>query len=143
MIHRWIVVVTRVEARVFEGREMVLKETLTNELGREHNRALTTDKPGVSRSRFSGVSHVHAMTGEKNPHEDAAIVFAKAVSMFLQKAQNRRQFESLLVFAEPKMMGRLRKYFSKSLLAVTDFQAKDFGHLGVNDLKSVILEHNY
>lgn len=140
---RWIVVVNRVEARIFDGRTMNLREVLVNELGREHNRALTTDKPGVSRSRFSGVSHVHALTGEKDPHEDVAVAFAKRIAVFLEKSMGLDKFDSLAIFAEPRMLGRLRSNFSKRLIAVIEFHPKDFGHLSVVELKTVIAKRHY
>src|SRR6185437_13183338 len=83
---KWIVVADRIEARIYREKPFELVERVTNDLGREKNRALMTDKPGWSRSKLAQPSSTHSLTGEKNPHEEAAVQFARQLCRFLEQA---------------------------------------------------------
>lgn len=134
MSKHWIAVVTRTQARILDRRDFSLINTLNNELGRERNRAMSSDKPGVSRGKFAGNPSVHSLTGERNPHEEAAVSFARKVSFYLARNFSQHRFDDVLVVAEPKMMGRLRNNFPRALLENSEFQAKDLGRVSIHDL---------
>jgi protein required for attachment to host cells len=131
---KWVVVVNRTEAKIFSEKSFRLIAELTNELGREKNRALTEDKPGLSRSRLGSRSSVYSLTGEKNPHEDVAVAFSKKVDAFLKKQLDLHRFDELVVVAEPKMMGRLKQNLDKKLQPITHWHARDLSKVRAMDL---------
>ena len=49
----WIVVVNRTQARIYQKKPFVLIQRLENEIGREKNRAMTSDKPSGAMSAIS------------------------------------------------------------------------------------------
>ena len=76
----WIVIASAREARILEKtaeNKLHQIKIIRNPLGREHNRAMTTDKPGMIRGKFFSGSGLHAMAQEYTPHEDALQAFAK------------------------------------------------------------------
>lgn len=135
---KWIAVVTRVEARIFESKDFSLVTKLKNPLGHEKNRAMNSGKPGVGRSKFSGSMAIHNMTGEKSPHEDAAIAFGKRIGEYLNKQMDLNRFSDLLLVAEPKMLGRVKAHMDKKVMAHTECSAKDLGKLSAHELKKAI-----
>ena len=113
----------------------MLLNILENSLGREKNRALTTDKPGAARSRFSGAFGMHSLSGEKNPHEDAAVQFAKRLGHYLNKEEHTNKFDDLLIAAEPKMMGRIRAALGFKLSERVKWFKKDLCHLTADEIR--------
>lgn len=130
----WVVVADRVQARVFARHPFELLHVLNNPLGREKNRSLTTDKPGWARSRFSSPASTHALTGEKNQHEIAALQFAREIARFLEAKLIARRFDELLIVAEPKMLGRIRQMLPKVLVKQAQWLKKDFGKLSAHQI---------
>lgn len=126
MQKRWIAIVNRTDARIFSERPFKRISQLKNLLGRAKDREMTTDKPAVRGTPFSGIKGTHRTGGEKSPHEDAAISFAKRVSEFLRKAHAENKFDSLMVVAEPKMLGRVKAEFDKTVNNCTEWVGKDF-----------------
>lgn len=126
---KWIVVASRIQARIFQEKPFTLITTLENPLGREKNKELRSDKPGWGRSQYSRSAGIHAMTGEKNPHEEAAVQFARAISRYLEDQAQAHKFEELVIVAEPKMMGRIRTEMARHLSENTQWMQKDLGHL--------------
>ncbi len=134
---KWIAIVNRVEARIYNAFDMKKLHTLKNSLGREKNRAFTTDKPGVGRGRTGSRSSTHAMTGEKKPHDDAAIQFARKINLFLQRSHARNKFGALLLTAEPRMKGWIKKGMDKMVEDSCKWQSKDLGHLSDHEVKKI------
>lgn len=130
---KWIVVVNRIQARIFQEHPFVLVETLENELGRERNRFLRKDRPGLSRGKPSCRSSTYSLTGEKDPHEDAAIQFARTLGQHLKRAFQAHRIEELTIVAEPRMMGYLRDSLGK-LEEKTKWIGKDLCHLNTHEI---------
>lgn len=126
---KWIVVASRIEARIFKEKPFRLIKTLENPLGREKNKALMTDKPGWSKAQYSKSAGLHSMTGEKDPHEEAAMQFARTVVHYLELEGQAHDFDKLVIVAEPRMMGRIRSHLSKHLSERVQWTQKDLGHL--------------
>jgi protein required for attachment to host cells len=126
---KWIVVADRIQARIFRSRPLTLIKILKNPLGREKNKALRNDKPGWGKSQFSGSAGIHSMSGEKDPHEDAAIQFARRLCRFLERNYEARLYDQLTIAAEPKMMGRIRRQLAPQISDGVQWIQKDFGHL--------------
>ena len=123
MRKRWIVVANRTEARIYRDRPFKLIETLDNALGREKNRAMTTDKPSV--------------TGENDPHEDAARQFARRLGRFLELGNYSGRYDEIVLAAEPKMLGRIRSFIDRHLSRKIEWLRKDFGHLSDYEVSRV------
>lgn len=137
MSKEWIAIVNRVEARIFDAQNMRKLHTMINRLGREKNKAFTTGKPGMGRSRFSSANGIHAMSGEKKPHDDAAIQFSRRVNQYLYKMWCGQKFEKIMISAEPKMLGWLKKGMDKGVGRHCQWKDKDL--LKVNE--STLKEH--
>lgn len=135
---KWIVIVSRANARVFSEQRMNLIAELKNELGRTKNREMTTGKPGVGRNRMASRTSTHNLTGGKDPHEDAAVVFARRIGMFLTKQMNLGNFTGLLIVAEPRMMGHVKAAMGRKLAGRTEWLRKDFGKLKAHELKRAL-----
>lgn len=133
MSQRWIAIVTRADARIFSEKPFQRVVEMRNPLGRAKNREMTTDKPPVSRGTFAGAKGVHAVA-EKNPHEDAAVAFAKRIAEFFRKSLAQNKFGELLLVAEPKMLGRVKIELDKQVRAVTECVRKDLGHMPPNEI---------
>lgn len=131
---KWIVVIERSRARIFLANPFRHIETLENELGREKNKAMTTDKPGWSRSKLAQPSSTHSLTGEKNPHEDAAVDFARRISRHLEHEAQAHNFEELTIVAEPKMTGRIRQFLGSPALPEVEWLRKDWSHLSDHEI---------
>lgn len=69
------------------------------------------------------------MTGEKNPHEEASIQFARRLCEHLDDKRLNHEFNDLIIMAEPKMLGRIRAHMPKHLLANVQWRHQDLGHL--------------
>lgn len=116
--NNWFVVINRSSAKIFEivrrPDSLNWLRTLPNPLGAEKNRALTRDKPGAMRSRFSQSKGVHKLNGEKVPHDEVALTFAKQVAEFLVQHKLGKDFLGVTIAAEPHMKGLLKKGLEKS-----------------------------
>lgn len=139
MPKEWVVVVNRVEARVFLADSMERIHRLSNSLGREKNRKFTTDKPGVGRGRLGRPSTTHNLTGEKHPHDEAAIQFARRLGLFLKRRLDEKKFAKVKIVAEPRMAGWLRSVFDKNLLSRCEWNRKDLGKTSDHGLKILFL----
>lgn len=138
MSKNWLVIVNRVEARIFRQRDMSPLHKLSNSLGREKNRAFTTDRPSIGRGRLAAPASTHNMTDGKNPHDDAAIDFARRIVRFLEMKMNAGTFDHLQIAVEPRMMGWMKRQMSRRLLERCDWVGKDLGHLSAHQLKTFL-----
>lgn len=135
---KWIVVVNRVNARIFSEKRMSLIAEFKHELGRAKNREMTTGRPGVGRNRTGAKSSTHNLTGKKNPHEEAAVTFAKKVGAYLAKQASLGRVGCLVIAAEPRMMGYLKPELGRKLDGRTEWIRKDLGKLKAHELKHAL-----
>ena len=139
MPNRWIAIVTRTGARFYRGQSFRLVDQIENELGREKNRAFTTSRPTIGRNRMATAASTHNMSGEdKKPHDDVAIAFARRIAQHLAKQLEAKEFDELLVAAEPRMLGWLKGKMSRKLQTKTTWLSKDLAKLTVKDLKVAV-----
>lgn len=108
MALNWIVVAHRTGARILstptrEHDELTEHAAFSNEAGRLRNRDLDEDREGSARF---GVS-----SGAYEQHEDAhrrqAKAFAGKIADYLEGARTAREFDGLVLVAEPKFLGML------------------------------------
>lgn len=112
------------------------------------------DNP-LGRERVSGLAHKEAGRGVKsvglgvvryserkrrNPHEEAAIQFAREVSQFLASELQKKKYESLTVVAEPHFIGKLKAAMSPEVRTlVEEWKKKNLLKLSDKELSSIIL----
>ena len=112
----WIVVASAREARILEesaGNKLHQIKIIRNPLGREHNRAMTSDKPGMNRGKSFSGSGLHAMAKENSPHEDALQAFSKKLVEDLCHDLEEKSVKGLTLIAEPHLLGKLRLLMGK------------------------------
>ena len=136
----WMAVVSRARGEIFIMQKMTPVAVFENDLGRQKNRALTTDKPGVGRRRAAGRASTHRLDGEKDPHTDAAKVFARQMAKYLVAQWKAGRFEALVIAAEPRMAGWLRQHLPEKFADHVTWVKKDLGKLTRSQLKQWIGE---
>lgn len=134
-LSKWIVVINRVEARVYDSKDMRKLYVLTNSLGREKNRAFTTNRPFLGRNRSLSKSLTHNLDDEKSPHDEAAKKFAKKICLYLKKRFDEHRFGELLLVAEPRMHGWVEQSLDKKIADRSTWKASDLGHLSDHEMK--------
>lgn len=139
----WFVVVNRKSAKVFEisrkPDSLTWLKTLRNPLGTTKNRLMTSDKPGMARGKFSKAKGLHALTRERDPHEDVAVEFAKKISQFLRDHREEKDYLSLTIAAEPHMMGLVKKAIERDHLKVNiKWMSKDLEKMSTDKLETML-----
>ncbi len=112
----WIVIASARKARILEktaGNKLHQIKIIHNPLGRVHNRAMTTDKPGMNRGKFLSGSGLHAMAKENSPHEDALKAFAKKLVDDLFYELEMKKVKHLTLIAEAHLLGKLKRLVEK------------------------------
>jgi hypothetical protein len=125
----WLLIANQVKAQIYQlDKKCHLRpiSQLSNPLGRERNKALRYGKPGMNRSKFKG-STSHAMTGEKDPHDDVKEQFAKQIAEYLHKQFLVKNFLKINIVAEPKMLGKIRHHVETFLTDQVEWTTKDLG----------------
>lgn len=123
----WYAVCDQTRARFFAAKPFELVGEIDNELGRTRNREMQTDRPGFSRAKFGSPSSIHALTGEKDPHEDAAFVFAGQIGDFLDRHYVMKDFSQVVIVADPRMSGKIHNRMTKRLSQHATWIQKDLG----------------
>ena len=107
----WVVVADSAKARIFTRNKkfspMEELETLLHPESRLHRQDLVSDRPGqVHESRTPGESANEEPT---DPKVVEAQVFARDIAHRLREARLAGQFTSLVLAADPRFLGLLRK----------------------------------
>lgn len=141
----WIIVVNRVEAKIFESdskkrREIYYLNKLENPRGRLKAHEIDADKPGIFASVLSFGSR---FVGTQSPTDRISQMFAKRVVQFLEQARQGGEFDDLILIAEPQFLGKLRNLYSRDLKdVVTKEIPKDLGpQITGKDLKKRLWPH--
>lgn len=112
----WIVVAESARARIFakSGIKEKLQEVadLSHPESRLHARELTSDLPG--RAFDSHGEGRHGMEQASDPKEQEARAFAAEVARHVEQGHREGSFESLILVAPPKFLGRLRTELNKT-----------------------------
>jgi protein required for attachment to host cells len=101
-----------------------------------HDRDLKSDRPGrvynsaaAPRGRRGAMAH-HATGGERTPRRQLATVFARQIAGEIKTATKAKLFDRLILIAEPRFLGTLRRALPATLRAKVAVQiAKDLMHL--------------
>lgn len=112
----WIIVAESARARIFTvsgiGGKFQEVADLSHPESRLHDRDLSSDLPG--RTFDSRGDGRHAMEPATDPHEREAQAFAREIARQIDRGQREGNFDSLMLVAPPKFLGRLRAELSKS-----------------------------
>ncbi len=105
----WVVTLDGEKALIFrnEGFDDAPNLQLLEQRAHDHpsNRDLGSDRPG--RHHDAGGASRSAVE-EPDRHDLAEAAFVKDVAAWLEKAARAKKFERLVVFADPRSLGRLR-----------------------------------
>ena len=111
----WILAAESARARIFSvssgGKKLREVADLCHPEARLHDRELTSDLPG--RSFDSHGEGRHGMEQATSPHDQEAQIFATELARQLDRGQRDGSFDSLILVAPPKFLGRLRPELSK------------------------------
>lgn len=112
----WIIVAESARARIFTvsgiGGKFQEVADLSHPESRLHDRELSSDLPG--RTFDSRGDGRHAMEQATDPKEQEAQAFATEITQQIDRGQREGNFDSLVLVAPPKFLGRLRSKLSKS-----------------------------
>ncbi len=144
MFGHWYIVADQRTVRIFTEKPMAarppraagraslrsfeLVKKINNPLGKAKTRDLLHQERGIGVKSLGhfGTSARYAETKRRNPHEEAAIQFAKNVVDFLQHERIEKNFTDLTVIAEPRFLGKLRSAMNEKLeRQVTRWVRKD------------------
>ena len=105
----WVVVANRAGARVLQtGTDVALipVKDIAHAEGRLQAREIDSDKRGRTFDRMG--QHHHASESEISPTQTVAERFAKELADLLYKGRTERQFDKLVLVAEPGFLGYVR-----------------------------------
>lgn len=106
----WILVADNSHARIFTTANHTSPleelETLAHPESRLHEQKMTSDLPGSAGG--NGMGSRHAYQSESDPKEFEAEQFARDISVHLQAALDKGNYEQLLLVASPGFLGELR-----------------------------------
>ncbi|MBX2986571.1 MAG: host attachment protein [Bdellovibrionaceae bacterium] len=129
---QWIVVASRADAQIFKRRAHGEPELVTrfhNPLGRRQEREELPTQP-VFASATSG--------GRTSPQEIARR-FARQIASFLEKARSGQAFDSLILVAEPRLLGAIKRCLSTPLSRmVARVESKDLATIPVGKQKEIL-----
>jgi len=113
----WVLAANSGQARIFELQRIPYHFNQVSELVSEtqhlSNKDLVSDASGrVYHTQGPGT---HSMEQRSDPHENAEVLFTRGLADTLEKARRLNRFEQLLIIADPRTLGRLRRYVSKPL----------------------------
>ena len=133
----WVLVADAARARILrnEGPGRGIEREVVREFAQDipPGREIMADRPG--RGFESANPGRHAMEPSSDPREVEAIRFLREVVAYLEKANNGRAFDRLVLVAPPAALGTLRAQVSKPLAAkVTGQLNKDLTHVPVHDM---------
>ena len=134
----WVLVADSGRARILELRrkpyEFRQVAELISETQHQASRDLASDASG--RAFHVQGPGSHARQPRSDPHDQAEEEFTRGLAQKLDKAVRIDRFEHLAVIAEPRTLGRLRRYMSKELASrVTRELTLDLASLPLNTLE--------
>jgi protein required for attachment to host cells len=132
----WLLVANSSLARIYKiekQQSLIELEVLQHPESRLHNRDLVSDKPG--RDFESVGSARHSIEPHTTPKEHEFNLFAKHLALYLETAQNKREFERLYIAASPHLLGLLRQALHPSTAKVVSGEVdKDMTHMRSDEI---------
>lgn len=109
---RWYLLANRSSASIYENdhaNSFNFVQKLSFSMGRLKDRIFNLDRPGKHMMKVGKGSVTHASERGFEHSKDLAKMFAKKIANFLEINENREQFNELVIVAEPRFLGILRK----------------------------------
>ena len=140
----WVLVADSGNARIFELRRKPAEfrevHTLVSDALHKRSKDLVSD--GSGRSFHAQGPASHPKKQKSDPHERAEQEFSRKLVDKLELATNMNAFEKLVVFADPKTLGRMRPQMSKNLKGrVADELNLDLVGMPLEPMKKKIRAH--
>lgn len=135
----WVLVADSGQARILELQrkpyEFRLVSELVSETQHQTNKELISDASGrVYSGKGAGT---HAMAPRADPHDQAEDQFVRSLAKTLEKATRLGAFDHLAIIADPRTIGRLRRYVGKAVASrVTEEHAMNLTSLPLGTLES-------
>jgi len=135
----WVLVADSGQARILEMHRNPYEFRLVSERVSESqhltNRELVSDASG--RAFHVQGPGSHSKAPRSDPHEVAEDAFIRALSQTLDKAARLGTFDDLVIVADPRTLGRLRRYLTRDVATrVTGEYDVDLAGLPLNTLET-------
>ncbi|MGE0762957.1 MAG: host attachment protein [Bdellovibrionales bacterium] len=125
----WVMVASRAEAKIFkrDAKSLPLKwqRTLVNKKGRRREHDFKTDKFGQSYAKWAGSKTPHRLAPHNSHTEVVADHFAHTLAKLLRTAKHGKLYQHVTVFANPHLLGKIKKQVSAVAAKNMTFIAKD------------------
>lgn len=137
MNRHWYLVGHRAGARIFEQEgikpELRLVRRFQNPQGMLKTSELVTDRQGRADSSYM-VGH-NAVGKDDTPRKHVLESFARELGEFLEQEAERNTFASLVLVAEPHLLGELKKAIGKvTFHRMREVITKDLVHVSDHDM---------
>jgi protein required for attachment to host cells len=138
---KWIIVANKSASRIFEfdksHRDLIEIADLINEKARMKESDLVSDSPGHSMDSGAGFGS-RSLAHENKAVNHALEVYIDHVADFAKEGRNNNFYDSLILIAEPGMLGRLSKALEKRKLNISIKIGKGLNNLKANELLEVV-----
>ncbi len=131
MFGHWYVVASQKTVKIFtetsDRKKIKQVREFDNPLGRERNKALVKKRAGKGIKSIGRTGTVYfSQKTRKEPHQVAALQFAKKIAVALNEDYRLKNFETLSVVAEPHFLGLLRASLDPKIShTVKEWKKKD------------------
>lgn len=109
---RWYVSASQSGAVIYrsaQGKAFQFVQRLKFPKGRRHESGFHSDRAGRSASSAPGSKTRHGLERKNSAHDEASRWFARFLGTFLATALDRGRFDSVVIIAEPRFLGMIRK----------------------------------
>jgi protein required for attachment to host cells len=134
----WVLVADSGQARILELQRKPYEFHLVSEWVSETQHQTNKDLISGAKGRIhSGKgAGTHAMQPRSDPHDQAEDQFVRSLAQTLEKANRLGAFDHLALIADPRTIGRLRRYLSKAVASrVTEEHTMDLASLPLGTLE--------
>lgn len=134
----WILVADETRCRLFQAQETDTQlaeiQDFAHPQSRLQEREIISDAHGRFRNDAGIGSHNYAPQVTQEQHE--AMLFAKEIAAYLDKASHAQKYEKLFIIAPPAFLGMLRKNLSQRTQSlVREEIAKDLSKMQPRDIR--------
>ncbi|MFZ9595050.1 MAG: host attachment protein [Bdellovibrionia bacterium] len=122
---KWYLVAERSQVRIYQQREdqpFSFLTRLENPLARMTESELVSDRPGrgfgnTGKTSAGKRTQRHGYDNEVSQHTHVVLQFTRRVATFLKQSAQHNEYTELIVLAEPRLLGLLRRALPDSVRA--------------------------
>lgn len=123
MVVHWFVVMSQKTVRILtiarDTNQLTQLKLFDNPLGRLRKHDLVKKQAGRGQKSIGRTGLIHYSESKRSdPHEEAALQFAKQITDYLEIKRQQKKFNSLTIVAEPRFIGKVRSCMSPQLKKV-------------------------